>query len=159
MQPTVRSRLDRLDALVIAWMARHAVACARVSLGVVFLWFGGLKLFPGLSPAEGLAGKTLLAMSGGLVEPWLSVPVLGAWEALMGLGLLTGVALRATLLSLLLHMAGTVTPAFLFPADVFARPPLGLTFEGQYIVKNVVLVGAAIVIGATVRGGSLRSEA
>jgi uncharacterized membrane protein YkgB len=150
----LRSRLERLEKRVVAWMARNAGLSARVSLGGVFLWFGALKLFPGLSPAEGLAGDTIRGLSGGLVEPWLSVPVLGAWESLLGLGLLTGVALRATLLSFFAHMAGTLTPILLLPDRVFAHCPFGLTLEGQYIAKNAVLIGAAIVVGATLRDRS-----
>jgi uncharacterized membrane protein YkgB len=151
-------RLDRLDASTTAWMARRGVTCLRASLGVVFLWFGALKLFPGLSPAEGLAGRTILVLTAGLVEPAVSVPLLGVWESLIGIGLLTGRALRLTLVVLFVQMSGTVTPLVLFPSDVFASGPLVLTMEGQYIIKNLVLVSAAIVVGATVRGGRLKAE-
>ena len=89
-------RLDNADATVTHWMARHGVNSLRISLGVILLWFGALKLFPGLSPAEGLAGHTIQLMTGGIVDPWLSVPVLGICESLIGLGLLTGRALRVT---------------------------------------------------------------
>lgn len=154
----VQQRFDRVDARVTGWMARRGITLMRWSLGVVFLWFGALKLVPGLSPAEGLAAETILALSGGVVGPSVSVPVLGVWESLIGLGLLTGRALRVTLFLLFAQMAGTVTPVFLFPHEVFTRIPLVPTMEGQYIIKNLVLVSAAIVIGATVRGGRLRSE-
>jgi uncharacterized membrane protein YkgB len=152
------SRLDRIDARIAAWMARHGVTLVRISLGIVFLWFGALKLFPGLSPAEGLVGNTILALTFGLVEPVVSVPALGAWESLIGIGLLSGRALRLTLVLLFVQMSGTVTPLFLFPGEVFVIEPFVLTMEGQYIIKNIVLVSAAIVIGATVRGGRLKSE-
>jgi uncharacterized membrane protein YphA (DoxX/SURF4 family) len=154
----MNKRFDRIDARITGWMATYGIVCLRVTLGVVFLWFGALKLFSDLSPAAGLAGRTILALSGGLVEPALSVPVLGIWESLIGLGLLTGKAMRATLLLLFVQMPGTVTPIVLFPDDVFVRMPFVLTLEGQYIFKNLVLVSAAIVVGATVRGGSLRPE-
>jgi len=84
--------------------------------------------------------------------------VLAAWECLIGLGLITGLFLRFTLLLLFVQMPGTVTPIFLFPDEIFVRPPFVLTLEGQYIVKNLVLISAAIVIGATVRGGGLFPE-
>lgn len=150
-------RFDRLDTRVTAWMARRGITLLRTSLGVVFLWFGALKLIPGLSPAEDLAARTILALTNGLVTPAVSVPVLGTWESLIGIGLLTGRALRATLLLLFMQMAGTVTPIFLFPHEVFSAPFVP-TMEGQYIIKNVVLISAALVIGATVRGGRLKSE-
>jgi uncharacterized membrane protein YkgB len=151
-------RLDHIDASVAHWLARRGVTFLRVSIGVVFLWFGALKLFPGLSPAEGLAGQTILALSRGLIDPAVSVPLLGVWESLIGIGLLTGRALRFTILLLLVHMIGTVTPLVLFPGDMFVREPFVLTFEAQYIIKNLVLVSGALVVGATVRDGRLRSQ-
>lgn len=129
----------------------------RVSLGLVFFWFGALKLFPGLSPAQTLAGKTIETLSLGLVSPELAVLGLAIWECLIGAGLILGVFLRATLLLLWVQMLGTITPIFLFPAEVFTRIPYAPTLEGQYIIKNIVLVSAGIVIGATVRGGGLES--
>ena len=158
MSQRLRRRLDRLDAAIAAWMAQHGVRYLRVSLGIVFLWFGALKLFPGLSPAEGLVGRTVLALTFGLVAPSLSVPALGVWESLIGLGLVTGRALRLTLVVLFLQMAGTATPLVLFPGEAFVHGPFGLSMEGQYIVKNIVFVSAAFVIAATVRGGRLRAE-
>ena len=127
----------------------------RVGLGVVFLWFGALKFFPGASPAEALASRTIEVMSGGLIGPAVSLPVLAIWESLIGLGLLTSRYLRATLFLLAVQMLGTLTPLALFPAETFSVFPFAPTLEGQYIIKNVVLVGAAMVVGATVRGGRL----
>lgn len=150
-----KERLDGLDRLLTNWMARSGILLLRISVGVVFFWFGFLKFFPGMSPAEALATDTILVMSGGLVEPWLSIKVLAVWEILIGLGLIFGVALRATLLLLFLQMPGTITPMFLFPELTFRHFPFVLTIEGQYIVKNLVLVSAGLVIGATVRGGGL----
>jgi uncharacterized membrane protein YphA (DoxX/SURF4 family) len=149
------SSLRPLDARVTSWMAEHGVTFARVALGVVFFWFGILKFFPGLSSAEELAGKTIELMTFGIVPPSVALPVLAAWETLIGLGLLLGVALRATLLLLFLQMFGTLMPLALFPSETFAVFPLVPTLEGQYIIKNVVLISAAIVVGATVRGGRL----
>ena len=76
----------------------------------------------------------------------------------IGLGLLFGIAMRATLLLLFVQMLGTITPIFLFPDLVFTRVPYAPTLEGQYIIKNMVLISAGIVIGATVRGGGLVAE-
>lgn len=149
---------DRLDAAVAGWMARHAITLLRVGLGVVFLWFGLIKFVPGWSPAEGLAAATISRLTGGAVPAAVSLPVLAAWEALIGVGLLTGRFLRLTLLLLFLQMPGTVMPLFLFPAETFTRVPFAPTLEGQYIIKNVVLVAAALAVGATVRGGRIQAE-
>jgi hypothetical protein len=84
--------------------------------------------------------------------------VLATWEALIGLGLLFGAYLRFVLLLLFIQMIGTLTPLVLFPDEVFLRIPYAPTLEGQYIIKNAVLISAAIVLGATVRGGGLVSQ-
>ena len=84
--------------------------------------------------------------------------VLAVWECAIGIGLLTARFLRATLLLLVVQMAGTITPLFLFPDQTFTAFPYAPTLEGQYIIKNIVLVAAAMVVGATVRGGGLTSE-
>jgi uncharacterized membrane protein YkgB len=136
-------------------MAAHGITMLRVSLGIVFLWFGALKFFPGLSPATDLAARTITQLTFGAVRPSVSVPVLATWECLIGLGLITGVMLRTTLLMLAVQMLGTLTPLVLFPGEVFTRIPYAPTLEGQYIIKNAVLVSAAVVVGATVRGGHL----
>jgi uncharacterized membrane protein YphA (DoxX/SURF4 family) len=148
----------RVDLHLTRWMARHGVTWLRISLGIVFFWFGILKFFPEQSPAEDLASKTFRELTFGHVPPSVAVPVLGTWESLIGLGLLTGVFMRVVLLLMFVQMAGTVTPMILFPSEVFARFPYALTLEGQYIVKNLVLISAGLVIGATVRGGKLVAD-
>ncbi|MBL1150070.1 MAG: hypothetical protein AKCLJLPJ_00409 [Fimbriimonadales bacterium] len=148
-------RLQGLDAALTEWMAAKGVFLLRVSLGVVFLWFGALKFFPDMSPAQDLATRTIGVLTFGAIPPDVSIVVLAAWECLIGLGLIFGAFLRVTLLLLWVQMLGTVTPIFLFPGEVFHRIPYAPTLEGQYIIKNVVLVCAGLVIGATVRGGGL----
>lgn len=148
-------KLNAIDERVTTWMARHGIALLRISLGAVFLWFGALKFFPGLSAADELAGRTIHTLTAGLVPPSVSVPVLAVWECLIGLGLLTRRALRVTLLLLGVQMAGTLAPLVLFPSELFLEIPWAPTLEGQYILKNSILISAAIVIGATVRGGGI----
>jgi len=154
---TSASRLDLLDQTVTAYMARYGITLLRISVGVVFLWFGFLKFFPGLSPAEGLATKTLEVLSFGMVRPRVALIILAAWECAVGLGLILAIFLRTTLLLLWLQMAGTIAPMLLFPEEVFSHFPYAPTLEGQYIIKNLVLASAGVVVGATVRGGRLRS--
>lgn len=155
---TAAEWIVRIDVKVTRWMARYGVLALRISLGVVFFWFGVLKFFPGLSPAQDLAARTISMLTFGLMPPAISVPILAAWECLIGLGLMTGLFMRATLLLLVAQMAGTITPLFFFPAETFTRFPIAPTLEGQYIIKNVVLVSAALVLGATVRGGDLVAD-
>jgi uncharacterized membrane protein YphA (DoxX/SURF4 family) len=150
--------LRPLDRRVTEWMADIGLTLLRVALGIVFLWFGALKFAPGLSPAEQLAGRTIEALTGGLVPTSVALPVLALWESAIGLGLLAGRWMRAVLLLLFVQMLGTITPLALFPAETWSQFPIAPTLEGQYIIKNIVLVAAAIVLGATVRGGELTAE-
>lgn len=150
--------IDRLDVRITATLARIGIPVVRVALGVVFLWFGVLKFFPGVSPAETLAARTIEMLTLGAVKPAVSLPVLAAWESAIGIGLILNRGMRAVLFLLAVQMLGTFTPLLLFPAETFTVWPLVPTLEGQYIIKNVVLIGAAMVVGATVRGGRLVPE-
>jgi uncharacterized membrane protein YkgB len=151
--------LTRADDYITRWISHHGVTLLRTSVGIVFFWFGVLKFFPALSPAEDLAGRTISALTFGLIAPAVSVPVLGAWECAIGLGLITGRFLRATLIMMFGHMSGTVTPLFLFPHETWALFPYAATLEGQYIIKNLVLVSAGLVIYAYVRTASIQAAA
>jgi len=155
---TLLRGLDLLDLGITRWLARHSLTIMRVGMGFVFLWFGALKFFPGLSPAQELATRTVDALTFGLVPGGVSVVLLAALECAIGLGLVTGLFLRLTLLLLAFQMMGTLTPLFLFPDEVFVGSVLVPALEGQYILKNAVLIGAGAVIGATARGGRLVAE-
>lgn len=154
----IKILFEKADSIITYRMARHGIFLLRVSLGIVFFWFGVLKFFPGLSPAQDLASRTISAISFGLIPPNISVPVLAGWEVLIGVGLIFGIFMRGTLLLLFVQMLGTIMPIFLFPNEVFTWIPIAPTLEGQYIVKNIVLISAGIVIGATVRGGKIQPE-
>ena len=149
------ARFDRMDERITIWMAENGILLLRVSVGIVFFWFGFLKFFPGWSPAETLASNTIDILTFGVIPTRTALTILAAWECLIGIGLITGRALRATILLLFVQMSGTVSPMIFFPDLAFQRAPFILTIEGQYIVKNMVLVAAGIVVGATVRGGRL----
>jgi uncharacterized membrane protein YphA (DoxX/SURF4 family) len=159
--PLVRpgSRLDRLDAAITTTLARLGIPVLRMSLGIVFFWFGFLKFFPGLSPAQDLAERTIHDLTFGLVGPSISLPLLATWETLIGLGLISGRFLRATLFLLAVQMLGTFLPLVFYPSETFTQFPYAPTLEGQYIIKNLVLIGAGMVVGSTVRGGRIEPEA
>jgi uncharacterized membrane protein YkgB len=133
-------------------LEQHSVPLLRVSPGIVFCWFGALKVFPGLCSAEGIAGRTMEALSFGWVQPDCSVPLLAVWECLIGIGLITGCCLRWALLLLFAQMFGTFTPLLLLPGEMVPRP-FAPTLEAQYIIKNVVLMSAALVIATAHRAG------
>lgn len=145
---------EKTDSAIAKWMSHYGITLLRFSLGIVFLWFGVLKFFPGTSPAEMLATKTISILTFNLIKPSVSIYLLAALETLIGLGLISGVFLRVTLFLLFAQMLGTVTPLFLFPSETFSSFPFVPALEGQYIIKNIILVSAGIVIGSTVRKGT-----
>lgn len=125
------------------------VSRLRWALGFIYLWFGLLKFFPNLSPAESLAGATLQIMTFGYVPPQISLLLLALWETAIGLALLTGKFQRVAIISLYFHIAGTFFPLFLFPEQTWNTPLVAASLEGQYIVKNLITLCAALVINAT----------
>jgi len=152
------SLFKQVDKRITDTMARYSILFLRISLGINFLWFGALKFFPGLSPAQGLAAATVERLTFGAIEANQSILILAVWETLIGLGVISGFFLRGTLFLLFVQMMGTMTPLFLFPSETFIRFPYAPTLEGQYILKNLVLISAGLVVGSTVRGGKLVPE-
>ncbi len=148
---------DRVDLRITSWMAHYSLAILRIGLGVIFIWFGALKLFPGLSPAEELVRNTIY-----FVDPDIFLPILAIWEVLIGIGFLSGFFTnklqRLTILLLFLQMFGAALPLVLLPEVCWKSFPFVLTLEGQYIIKNLTIIGSALVLGATVRGGRVISE-
>ncbi|MCX2574861.1 DoxX family membrane protein [Pedobacter sandarakinus] len=143
------------ETRIVAWKARNGMNILRVCLGIIFIWFGMLKFFPGLSSAEEIAGRTILKLTFGWVKPAFSMPMLAVWECIIGIGLISKAWLRLTLILLYLQMAGTFLPLIFFPHETFNHSLLVPTLLGQYIIKNFVLISGGIVIGATIRGGKL----
>ena len=145
-------QIDTIDKHISDWMNKYGVVILRVALALVFIWFGALKPL-GLSPAEELVKKTVYWF-----PPDLFLHVLGWWEVLIGVFLLYRPTIRLALFLLFLQIPGTMLPLILLPQTCFTDFPFGLTLEGQYIIKNLVLVGAAIVVGGTVRRKSDASK-
>jgi len=152
-ETTLKRVFDQVDRAITVWMARYGLSVMRIGLGVVFLWFGALKLAPGLSPAEDLVRNTIY-----VIDPDIFLPILAIWEMLIGVGLIFGLFMRATLLLLFLQMPGTALPLLILPDVCWTVFPYGLPLAGQYIIKNLVLIGAGLVLGGTVRGGRLEPE-
>ena len=140
-----RLGLGPLDRRISGWMQRYGHFVLRMGLAVVFIWFGLLKPL-GLSPAADLVRRTVY-----FVPPDLFIPILGWWEVAIGVGLLYRPLNRTAIFLLFLQMPGTLLPLVLLPEVCFTQIPWGLTLEGQYIIKNAVLIGAGLVVGGTVR--------
>jgi uncharacterized membrane protein YkgB len=143
---SARRGVDRLDALLIPFLRRAAIPMLRVSLGLVFVWFGMLKVLD-VSPVADLVARTVY-----WVDPDLFVTALGCFEVFVGVMLLFGWALRLTLALFALQMIGTFLTFVVLPEVTFSDGnPLLLTVEGEFVVKNLVLISAALVVGTTVR--------
>jgi uncharacterized membrane protein YkgB len=140
----------------VAPRERPCVRAVRISLGVIFAWFGVLKFFPGVSPAESLAVDTLEALTLGAIAPRILILALALFESALGLLLLSGKWTRTAIALLWAHMAGTALPLLLFPRRLFTAFPYAPTLEGQYILKNLIVVAAALVVWheAAARRGS-----
>lgn len=140
-----KERFERVDRAVAGWMADHGHFLLRLSLGVVFVWFGALKVI-GVSPANELVERTVYWL-----PPSFFLPLLGWWEVAIGVCLIVKPLVRAALFLLFLQMPGTFLPLLILPHVCFIHIPFVPTMEGQYIIKNLVLISAGIVIGGTVR--------
>jgi len=142
----VAALVDALDARIVPFLRRWSIPILRVSLGVVFLWFGALKIFD-ITPVADLVADTVY-----WVDPDWLVPALGVAEVIVGIGLLTKVALRAVLALFALQMAGTFLVLVILPEVAFQDGNIfKLTVEGEFVVKNLVLLSAGMVVGTQVR--------
>lgn len=146
----ILDKIQKIEVNAAQWMNKKGLLMLRVSIGIVFFWFGALKFFPGVSPAQDLAINTISSLTFGFLSPKVIIISLASWEVIIGVGLLTGKFMRVTLLLLFTQMLGTFAPIFIFPNEVFTAIPWGPTLEGQYIIKNIVIISAGIVIGGTV---------
>ncbi|WP_107087104.1 DUF417 family protein [Streptomyces sp. NRRL F-2295] len=137
--------LNRLAAYVNA----HSHALLRVAVGIVFFGFGVLKLFPSASPAEQLAVDAATKMTLGMVPETVLLLSLAALETAIGIGLIVGRRLlRPALVAFFLHMGGVFSTLLLLPDAMWQPHSPAPTMEGQYVVKNVVLVAVCLVVAA-----------
>jgi hypothetical protein len=141
----------------VQWAARAGIPALRVSLGLVFVWFGVPKFWSGVSPADQLAIRTMGVIDGHTVPPGVARVLLATMETTIGVGLLTARFLPVVLAMLAVQMTGTLTPLVFFRHEMWTHV-LVPSLEGQYIIKNLVLISGAIAIAATLRGGGLVSS-
>ncbi|MFI1443682.1 DoxX family protein [Streptomyces fructofermentans] len=133
--------------------ASFGITALRISIGTIFLWFGVPKLFPGASPAEALVVETVAKLTFGIIEGTVASVLTGALETLIGALLISGRARSLTIMILLGHMAGTFTPLLILPKETWESFCVG-TLEGQYILKNLVIVAAALTLAGHAKSRS-----
>jgi uncharacterized membrane protein YkgB len=140
------TRFLSLDASITTFLQRWSIVVLRVSVALVFIWFGALKVFD-VTPVADLVGDTVY-----WVDPDWFVPVLGVFEVVVGLGLLFRRGLRVVLGLFAAQMVGTFLVLIMLPDVAFQDGnPLLLTVEGEFVIKNLVLLSAGMVVGATVQ--------
>ena len=138
------SSVMQLDIFSTRIMQRYTFVLLRFSLAIIFFWFGILKPF-GLSPANELIANTVF-----FLPSEYFIPILGWWEVAIGVLMLFRPTVKYALILLFLQIPGTFLPLLLLPEVTFTEFPYGLTLEGQYIIKNLTLIAAAIAVGGTI---------
>jgi uncharacterized membrane protein YkgB len=137
--------VDRVDRHVLPLLRRWSIPALRVSLGIVFVWFGVLKVAD-ITPVADLVGDTVY-----WVNPDWFVPVLGVVEVIVGLGLIFNIGLRVVLALFVLQMVGTFLVLVILPDVAFLDGNLlKLSVEGEFVVKNLVLLSAGLVVASTI---------
>lgn len=142
--------LNKIDNEIASFMQKWGVIALRISLGIIFIWFGVLKAV-GISPAEPLVKATVGWMPFFNTDGW--VVIIGWWEIIIGVSFLFQKTIRIAIGLLALQMAGTFMPLIILTEVTFQSGgfPYAPTLEGQYIIKNLLIISAALVIGGTVR--------
>ena len=145
-------KFDHVDKKITDWLKGHGYSFLKYSLALVFIWFGILKPL-GLSSANDLVTKTVY-----FVDPAWFVPLLGWWEVAIGVCILFRPLVRVGLFLMGLQMIGTFLPLILLPEVIYIKFPFVMTLEGQYIIKNLVLIGAGMIVGSHARDKDKKND-
>ena len=141
----MKNIIKKIDKLISQYMFIYGIIFLRFSIGLIFVWFGFLKPF-GISPAQELVTNTVYWFD----DKVSFVKFLGWWEVVIGITMCIKPLIRISIFLLFLQMPGTFLPLVLLPEICFTNFPFGLTLEGQYIIKNLIIISAGLVIGGTV---------
>ena len=147
----ILDRLGALEAALKALLERWSGPALRVALGAVFVAFGVVKFFPGVSPVESLVEATWGVLTFGIVGGQLALVLTAIIETVAGLALISGVFARFGLVMVAVAFVGIFSPLVFFPGELFTAA--GPTLLGQYVLKNVVLVAATLVVASRVLRG------
>lgn len=132
-------------ARMVARLRANNERLTSTCIGIVYFWFGILKFFPGISPAEQLAKDTMGLMTFGMVPSNFTYISLALWETALGLLFILNIRRKWVIYLALAHMVCTFTPLFFFPETSFQSGG-SLTLTGQYIIKNLVIIAALVSI-------------
>jgi putative oxidoreductase len=153
--PSPFDRFDKLDTSINKWLVANSINILRFTMGIVFLGFGVLKFFTGISPIESLATRTTSELTLGIFTGHSAMVFVAILECLIGFCFLTGMFLRVGVWLLALQMVGAMSPLFLYPSELFSGTLHAPTLEAQYIIKDIILIAAGMVIASTWTGARI----
>ena len=153
---TLHPRFLHLENSIHHQLVRHSVTALRISLGIVFLGFGVLKYFSGISPAQTITEASTHILFLGLIPGSVAIRMIATLECVIGICLLTNRGMRLAVWLLGIEFIGILSPIFLFPGHLFSGPHHAPTLLAQYCIKDIILVaGALVVTAASFRGGRM----
>lgn len=155
---TLFNRFDQLDTSINRWLVAHSIALLRIGMGIVFLGFGVLKFFPGISPIEDLATRTTYVLTLGILSGHNAMDFVAGLECIIGICFLTGRFLRVGVWLMAAQMIGAMSPLLIYPGELFIKPYFAPTLAAQYIIKDIILVAAGMVIASTWTGARIVAE-
>ncbi|WP_159470129.1 DoxX family protein [Dyadobacter sp. 3J3] len=148
-------RFDKLDTSINRWLVNNSILLLRISMGLVFIGFGVLKFFTGVSPIESLATRTTSVLTLGIFAGHHAMIFVASLECVIGLCFLTGMFLRVGVWLLAVQMLGAMSPLLIYPAELFPGPMHAPTLAAQYIIKDIILIAAGMVIASTWTGAKI----
>lgn len=148
-------RFDKLDTSINRWLVNNSILLLRISMGLVFVGFGVLKFFNGISPIESLATRTTTVLTMGVFAGHSAMIFVASLECVIGLCFLTGMFLRVGVWLLALQMIGAMSPLLIYPTELFPGPMHAPTLAAQYIIKDIILIAAGMVIASTWTGAKI----
>lgn len=148
-------RFDKLDTSINRWLVNNSILLLRISMGLVFVGFGILKFFNGISPIESLATRTTTVLTLGIFAGHNAMIFVASLECVIGLCFLTGMFLRVGVWLLAVQMLGAMSPLLIYPAELFPGPLHAPTLAAQYIIKDIILIAAGMVIASTWTGAKI----
>lgn len=151
-------RFDKLDTAINRWLVANSIAILRVCMGIIFFGFGILKFFPGISPIESLASRTTTVLTLGLFWGAAARDFVAGLECIIGICFISGRFLRVGVWLMAAQMLGAMSPLLIFPGELFPGPTHAPTLAAQYIIKDIILIAAGMVVASTWTGARIVAE-
>ncbi|GAB4004009.1 hypothetical protein GCM10028808_00800 [Spirosoma migulaei] len=152
------NQFDQLDTAINRWLVTNSIFILRVCMGIIFFGFGILKFFPGISPIESLASRTTAVLTLGVFTGASARDFVAGLECIIGICFISGRFLRVGVWLMAAQMIGAMSPLLIFPGELFPGPQHSPTLAAQYIIKDIILIAAGMVIASTWTGARIVAE-